>query len=60
MNEEFWEIGLFYGSGGRTFGPTGWIACNYFGRLSKGLDAIAEQCRLTRIEGIKTVEYGRL
>ena len=60
MSEEFWEIGMFYGTGGRTFGPTGWIAVNYFGRITEGLEQIAEQCRLIRIEGIKTVEYGRL
>ena len=60
MSEEFWEIGMFYGTGGRTFGPTGWIPCNYFGRVTEGLDEIAEQCKLIRVEGLKTVEYGRL
>lgn len=58
--DEFWEIGMFYGVGGRTFGPTGWIPCTYFGRMTEGLDAVAEQCRLIRKEGIKTVEIGRL
>lgn len=57
---EFWEIGMFYGKGGRTFGPTGWIPCTYFGKMNQGLDAVAEQCRLIRIEGIKTVEIGRV
>ena len=57
--DEFWEVGMFYGVGGRTFGPTGWIPCTYFGRMTKGLDAVAEQCRLIRKEGIKTVELGR-
>ena len=42
---------MFYGEGGRTFGPTGWISCTYFGNMSEGLDAIAEQCRLIRREG---------
>jgi hypothetical protein len=60
MPEEFWEIGLFYGEGGRTFGPTGWIACNYFGRVTEGLAEIAECCRSIRREGLKTVEVGRL
>lgn len=57
---EFWEIGMFYGPGGRTFGPTGWIPCTYFGRMNEGLEAVAEECRRIRIEGIKTVELGRL
>ena len=57
---EFWEIGMFYGVGGRTFGPTGWIPCTYIGKMTENLDAVAEQCRLIRIEGAKTVELGRL
>lgn len=57
---EFWEIGMFYGEGGRTFGPTGWIPCTYFGRMTEGLEAVAAECRKIRIEGIKTVEIGRL
>lgn len=57
---EFWEIGLFYGVGGRTFGPTGWIPCTYFARMTENLDAIAAQCRLIRLEGVKTVELGRV
>jgi hypothetical protein len=58
--DEFWEIGMFYGVGGRTFGPTGWIPCTYFARMTEGLDAIAEQCKLIRKEGMKTIELGRL
>lgn len=58
--DEFWEIGMFYGEGGRTFGPTGWIPVTYFARMTEGLDAIAEQCSLIRKEGLKTVELGRL
>lgn len=58
--DEFWEIGMFYGEGGRTFGPTGWIPVTYFARMTEGLEAIAEQCRLIRKEGIKTVELGRV
>jgi hypothetical protein len=57
---EFWEIGMFYGVGGRTFGPTGWIPCTYFGRMTENLEAVAEQCRLIRTEGAKVVELGRL
>lgn len=57
---EFWELGFFYSEGGRTMGPTGWIACSYIGKMAHGLPEIAEQCRKIRIEGIKTVEIGRL
>jgi hypothetical protein len=57
---EFWEIGLFYGVGGRTFGPTGWIPCTYFGKMTENLEGVAEQCRLIRMEGAKAVEIGRL
>lgn len=56
---EFWEIGLFYAAGGRTFGPTGWIPCTYFGKMTENLEGVAEQCRLIRIEGAKLVEIGR-
>ena len=58
--DEFWEIGLFYAAGGRTFGPTGWIPCTYFGKMTENLDGIAEQCRLIRKEGQKIVEIGRV
>jgi hypothetical protein len=57
---EFWEIGLFYAAGGRTFGPTGWIPCTYFGKMTENLDGVAEQCRLIRLEGAKLVEIGRV
>ena len=55
---EFWEIGMFYGEGGRIMGPTGWIPVTFFARMTEGLDAIAEQCSLIRKEGIKTIEIG--
>ena len=58
--DEFWEIGMFYGTGGRTFGPTGWIPVTYFAKMTEGLEAIAEQCSLIRKEGIKQIEMGRL
>lgn len=58
--DEFWEIGMFYAVGGRTFGPTGWIPCTYWARMTEGLDAIADQCRLIRRHGVQTVELGRL
>ncbi|MBC7157929.1 MAG: DUF3830 family protein [Rhodobacteraceae bacterium] len=56
---EFWEIGFFYAHGGRTFGPTGWIPCNYFGKITSGLDEVATMARRVRREGVKTIEIGR-
>jgi len=43
-----------------TFGPTGWISCTYFGKMTENLEGIAAQCRLIRTEGAKVVEIGRL
>jgi hypothetical protein len=60
LTDELWEIGMFYGDGGRIFGPLGWTPCNIFGRMVEGLEAFAAACRLIRLEGIKTVEVGRL
>ncbi|MGO4706215.1 DUF3830 family protein [Microvirga sp. 2MCAF38] len=60
MTDEFWEIGMFYDNGGRIFGPIGWTPCNILGRMTEGLEEIAEACRSIRMEGIKTVEIGRL
>lgn len=60
MTDEFWEVGMFYDTGGRIFGPIGWTPCNIFGRMTKGLEQVADACRSIRIEGIKTVELGRL
>jgi hypothetical protein len=60
MTDEFWEIGMFYDNGGRIFGPIGWTPCNIFGRMTEGLEEVAAACRSIRIEGIQTVEVGRL
>lgn len=60
LPEELWEIGVFYDAGARTHGPLGYTPCNMFGRITEGLEAFAAACRMTRIEGIKTVELGRL
>jgi hypothetical protein len=59
LTDELWEIGLFYGDGGRIFGPLGWTPCNIFGRMVEGLDAFAAGCRSIRVEGLKTVEISR-
>ncbi len=60
LPEELWEIGIFYAPGARINGPLGWTPCNMFGKITDGLEAFADACSSTRIEGIKTVEIGRL
>lgn len=59
LNDELWELGLFYGSGGRIFGPLGWTPCTIFGTLTEGLDAFAAACGKTRTHGVQTIEIGR-
>lgn len=60
LSDELWEFGIFYSPGARINGPLGWTPCNLFGKITEGLEEFAEACALTRIEGIKTVEIGRL
>jgi hypothetical protein len=60
LTDELWEIGMFYDDGGRIFGPLGWTPCTIWGRMTEGLDAIAACCRAIRVDGLKTVEIGRL
>jgi hypothetical protein len=60
LSDELWEIGMFYGDGGRIFGPLGWTPCNIFGRMVEGLEAFAASCQAIRVEGLKTLEMGRL
>ena len=60
LPDELWEIGIFYAPGARINGPLGWTPCNMFGKITQGLEEFAAACRTTRIEGIKTVEIGRL
>lgn len=59
LGDELWELGLFYGEGGRIFGPLGWTPCTIFGTMDDGLADFAAACGTTRTEGIKTVEIGR-
>ena len=56
---EMWEIGLFYGEGGRTFGPLGWTPVNIFGRITRNLEGFAAECRDMRHSGAKEIELGR-
>ena len=59
LPDELWEIGIFYDAGGRTFGPLGWTPVNIFGRVSEDLDGFAEACRAIRLEGAKSIRFGR-
>jgi hypothetical protein len=60
LEDEMWEIGLFYGEGGRIFGPLGWTPCNIFGSVTEGLEEFAAACADTRISGAKTLTIGRV
>ena len=60
LSDELWEIGMFYDNGGRIFGPLGWTPCTIWGRMTDNLDGVANACRSIRVEGLKTVELGRL
>lgn len=59
LTNELWEIGMFYGDGGRIFGPLGWTPCNIFGRMVEGLEAFANSCSKIRTDGVKIVEIKR-
>lgn len=60
LTEEFWEVGMFYGEGGRTFGPLGWTPVNIFGRMRHGdLPAFASECADIRLTGAKMLEVRR-
>ncbi len=58
--DEFWEIGMFYGEGGRTFGPLGWTPVTMWGRMRHAdLPAFAATCQDIRWHGMKTLEIKR-
>jgi hypothetical protein len=60
LSDEFWEIGMFYGEGGRVFGPLGWTPVTIFGRmLPEDLPAFARECADIRRRGAKTLEIRR-
>ena len=61
LTDEFWEIGLFYGEGGRIFGPMGWLPVNFFARMrDEDLPAFSAECRDIRFSGAKTLEISRV
>jgi hypothetical protein len=59
LNEEVWEIGMFYGQGGRIFGPLGWTPCNIIASVYEGLDVFAQACASIRISGAKKLTLSR-
>jgi hypothetical protein len=59
LADEVWEIGLFYGNGGRIFGPLGWTPCNIIASVSDGLAAFAEACAAIRLSGARKVTLSR-
>ena len=60
LADEFWEIGLFYGEGGRVFGPLGWTPVTMFGAvLPEDLPAFARECADIRLNGAKKLQIRR-
>lgn len=60
LDFELWEIGIFYGRGGRIFGPTGWTPCTIFASITEGLAEFAAECRQTRVTGVTNLTIGRV
>lgn len=60
LDFELWEIGIFYGKGGRIFGPMGWTPCTIFASITEGLAEFAAACQETRVVGLKKLTIGRL
>lgn len=59
LTDEIWEIGLFYGSGGRIFGPLGWTPCNIIASVTEGLEEFATACADLRISGARKLTLSR-
>lgn len=59
LNFEMWEVGMFYGDNGRTFGPLGWTPVNIFGSICENLAGFAQECAMMRTNGSKLIEIGR-
>lgn len=60
LDFELWEVGIFYGKGGRIFGPAGWTPCSIFASITDGLADFAAGCQQTRVTGIRSLTIGRL
>jgi hypothetical protein len=59
LTNEVWEVGLFYGSGGRIFGPLGWTPCNIIASVTDGLELFAAACAEIRMTGAKNLTLRR-
>lgn len=57
---EWWEIGIFYGRGGRTFGPLGFTPVNIWASITSGLEEFAAESEKIRIDGAKQLTIGRV
>lgn len=57
---EMWEIGIFYGRGGRVFGPLGFLPVNIWATITSGLDEFAAESERIRWDGMKRLEIGRM
>jgi hypothetical protein len=57
---EIWEVGVFYGRGGRIFGPLGWTPCNVFASITSGLPAFAQACADIRLTGARKITISRV
>ncbi|HEY5303593.1 MAG TPA: DUF3830 family protein [Acidimicrobiales bacterium] len=59
LTNEVWEIGLFYGSGGRVFGPLGWTPVNIIASVTDGLAPFAQACADIRLHGARNLTLRR-
>ncbi|MBN9632528.1 MAG: DUF3830 family protein [Actinobacteria bacterium] len=60
LDFELWEVGIFYGKGGRIFGPLGWTPCTIWASITSGLEEFAAACQETRTIGLKRLTIGRI
>lgn len=57
---EYWEVGVFYAGGARTFGPLGWTPVNIWAHVDEGLAEFAAACSDMRRVGMKNLTIGRV
>ncbi len=57
---EWYEVGVCYAPGVRTFGPLGWTPVNVFATVTEGLAEFAKASADIRITGIKKLTIGRI
>jgi len=56
MDEEFWDLTIFYGRNVRVFSTLGWLPVSIFAKIVTGLPEFAEMCEKVRTEGLKEME----